>query len=195
MWATICREWSQQSDRPNQGNAMHGSDDRSIFDEQFVRCQRQIFRCIAALLPNRADAEEVFQETCIKVLQKWRDYDPSRPLAPWACGIARNMVRKWFDQSGRRGLPFSEVVTKAVSESQWKSSLAIDRRLEKLPECLDRLTAKQRRWLELCYSSGRSIKVLAGEEHVDPQVLYKRLERVRRILFEFIESALVEEQG
>jgi RNA polymerase sigma-70 factor, ECF subfamily len=180
---------------PNQGNAMHDSYDRGSFDEQFVRCQRQIFRYIAALVPNRADAEEVFQDTCITVLKKWRDYDPSRPMAPWACGIARNMVRKLFERSGRRGLPFSAVVTDAISESQWKSSLAVDRRLEKLPGCLDRLTPEQRRWLELCYSSGCSIKTLAGQEHVDPQVLYKRLERVRRVLFECIESALAEEHG
>ena len=61
---------------------------RKSFDERFVRSHRHVFRYIAAIVPNRDDAEEVFQNTCLKMLEKWRDYDAALPIEPWACGIA-----------------------------------------------------------------------------------------------------------
>ena len=76
---------------------------RKRFDEQFVRSHRHVFRYIAALVPNRDDAEEVFQDTCLKILEKWRDYDAIRPMVPWACGIAQNMARKFYERNRRRG--------------------------------------------------------------------------------------------
>lgn len=82
---------------------MENTEARRRFDEQFVRSHIRIFRYIAALVPNRDDAEEVFQDTCLKILEKWQDYDPDRPMVPWACGIAQNMVRKFFERSRRRG--------------------------------------------------------------------------------------------
>ena len=45
------------------GHKMENVDARKRFDEHFVRSQRHIFRYIAALLPNRDHAEEVFQDT------------------------------------------------------------------------------------------------------------------------------------
>jgi len=166
---------------------------RKCFDERFVRSHRHVFRYIAALVPNRDDAEEVFQDTCLKILEKWRDYDSARPIAPWACGIARNMARKFYERNRRGGLPLSEIVVAAVSETQHRLSAQLDRRLQKLPECLEQLPEEQRVLLEQCYGGQLTIRAVAEARQLDPDTLYKRLERIRRILFECIELAVTRE--
>ncbi|NLF08415.1 MAG: sigma-70 family RNA polymerase sigma factor [Pirellulaceae bacterium] len=160
---------------------------RQLFDERFVRSHRHVFRFIASLVPNRDDAEEVFQNTCLKILEKWRDYDPARPMEPWACGIARNMARKFHESSRRGGQPLSEIVLDAVSEAQHRLAGQIDLRMKKLPECLDKLTDRQRELLDQCYGGEQSIKAVAEACEMTPDAVYKRLERIRRELFECIE--------
>ncbi len=173
---------------------MHNAEARKRFDQEFVRAHRHIFRYIAALMPHRDDAEEVFQDTCLKILEKWEEWDSARPMVPWACGIAQNMARKFYDRTRRRGYPLSEVLIAAVSETQYRLSAEIDRRLQELPECLRKLTDQQRSLLEQCYGQQGSIKAVAEANHLDPATLYKRLERIRRTLFECIELAVTEEQ-
>ncbi len=173
---------------------MHNTEARSRFDQEFVRTHRHVFRYVAALVPHRDDAEEVFQDTCLKILEKWADWDSDRPMVPWACGIAQNMARKFYARTRRRGYPLSEALIAAVSETHHRLSTEIDRRLQKLPECLQQLSEQQRSLLEQCYGVQGSIKAVAEANHLDPATLYKRLERIRRTLFECIESAVTEGQ-
>ena len=169
---------------------MENTQARKRFDEQFVRSHAHVFRYIAALVPNRDDAEEVFQDTCLKLLEKWQDFDLDRPMVPWACGIAQNMVRKFFERSRRRGVFLSEMAIAAVSETQHRFASQVNRRLQELPDCLEKLSPRQRALLEQYYQRQGSIKDMAEASHLDPNTLYKQLERIRRSLFECIEEAL-----
>ena len=167
---------------------MESSEARKRFDEQFVRAHRHLFRYIAALLPDRDAAEEVFQDTCLKILEKWRDFDPSRPMVPWACGIARNMAMKHYERNRHRMAPLSEVAVAAVSETQHRLAVEVDRRLARLPDCLERLTTEQRSLLRQCYGQPCSIKAVAEANQLEAATVYKRLERIRRTLFKCIEE-------
>jgi RNA polymerase sigma-70 factor, ECF subfamily len=167
---------------------------RKQFDEQFVRSHRHVFRFVAALVANADDAEEVFQETCLVLLEKWRDFDPERPMVPWACGIARNVVRRFFERNRRRGLSLSEAAIDAVYETQQRMPLEVDLRLQKLPDCLGKLSDDQRSLLEQSYSQQTSIRAIAEARQLDPNAVYKRLERIRRTLFECIELAMNKEK-
>ena len=89
-----------------------------------------------------------------------------------------------------RGTFLSEDTIAAVSVTQHRLSAQIDRRLQELPECLQKLTAEQRALLESCYQQRGAIKAIAEASQVDPSVLYKQLERIRRILFECLEQAV-----
>ncbi len=65
----------------------------------------------------------------------------------------------------------------------------VNRRLQELPGCLQKLTDQQRALLERCYQRPGSIKAIAEASQLDPNTLYKQLERIRRDLFECIEQA------
>ena len=57
---------------------MDSSFQHDQFVERFVRSQDRIYAYVVTLLPNRADAEEVFQQTSLALWKKWRQFDPGR---------------------------------------------------------------------------------------------------------------------
>ena len=112
---------------------------------------------------------------------------------PWVCGIALNHVRAFYKRSRRREAFLSEAAIASVSEAQHRLSAQTDRRLQDLRDCLQKLTAQQRALLKRCYQHRGAIKALAEANQLDPKVLYKQLERIRRTLFDCIEDAVTME--
>ena len=59
------------------------------FMELFVTAQSQVYGYIATLLPNRADADDLFQQTSLVLWRKREQYDPSRAFLSWALASRR----------------------------------------------------------------------------------------------------------
>lgn len=58
------------------------------------RHQRSIFNVIYLLVRNRSLADDLFQETFIKIIQKLKDgnYNEEGKFLPWAARVARNLT-------------------------------------------------------------------------------------------------------
>ena len=69
----------------------------------FLRSEREIFRYVAVLVPNLADAEDIVQQTALALWEKFDAYDPNRPFTPWACRFALNKARQWIERRQRCG--------------------------------------------------------------------------------------------
>jgi len=67
----------------------------------FLRSEREIFRYVAALVPNVADAEDIVQQTALALWERFAAYDPSQPFTPWACRFALNKARQWIERRQR----------------------------------------------------------------------------------------------
>ena len=71
----------------------------------------EIFRCFYAMVfalayrlsLNRADAQDIAQETFIKASRAIRDYEPEGVLKNWLYRICANTARDWQRRSRRRG--------------------------------------------------------------------------------------------
>src|SRR5262245_30333085 len=61
----------------------------------FLSSEREIFRYVAGLVPNLAEAEEIVQQTSVALWGKFDQYDPQQPFTPWACRFAINIVKQW----------------------------------------------------------------------------------------------------
>jgi RNA polymerase sigma-70 factor, ECF subfamily len=160
------------------------SDVWQLFNERLVASQDQVYGYILALLPNRGDADEVFQEASLKLLQNWEKYDPERPFAPWAFAIALNEVRLFARRNRHKGGMLSEAVLADVAEEQFRKNGSMDDSLNLLADCLKQLAAEKRDLLEQCYSGAQPIKAVAAMRRLSAEVLYKQLERIRRALWE-----------
>lgn len=158
------------------------------FIERFVGVQSQVFGYIATLLPNRADADDLFQQTSLVLWKKRDQYDPSRQFISWALGIAHNEVRNFLRQGHHRGAHLSDALVEHLAEVRYATADRCATQLQQLAECMERLPPDQRELLEQCYLEIQSIKSIAQQRQIEPGTLYKRLDRIRWTLLDCINS-------
>jgi RNA polymerase sigma-70 factor (ECF subfamily) len=170
---------------------MDSSQQHEQFVERFVRSQDRIYAYVATLLPNRADAEEVFQQTSLALWKKWQQFDPSRDFVRWACGMAHNEVRNFLRKHADKGRVYlSDEVLSEVARVRLDMHDTLEARRQALRRCLDRLAQGKRDLLERCYAGPDSIHKVAAELGQRPNVLYMTLKRLRRALFDCINLTL-----
>jgi RNA polymerase sigma factor (sigma-70 family) len=87
------------SELPRRNNDHAAAQQR--FLSLFLRSEREIFRYVAALVPNVADAEDIVQQTALALWEKFDAYDPAQPFTPWACRFALNKARQWIERQQR----------------------------------------------------------------------------------------------
>jgi len=61
--------------------------------------QQRLYRFLVRLLQDGAAAEDVFQQTWVRVMERIRQYDPSRSFEAWLFTTARNLA---IDQLRKR---------------------------------------------------------------------------------------------
>jgi RNA polymerase sigma-70 factor (ECF subfamily) len=175
---------------------MDSSAEHEQFVERFVRCQDRIYAYVVTLLPNRDDAEEVFQQTSLVLWKKWREFDPARDFVRWACGMAHHEVRNFLRKHAPRGrISLSDDVLAEVANVRLDMHDVLEARRQALRHCLGRLEHGKRELLERCYAGQDSIKAIAAELGQPPNVLYMTLKRLRRALFDCINRTLAAEGG
>lgn len=173
---------------------MDPSQQHDQFVERFVRSQDRIYAYVAMLLPNRADAEEVFQQTSLILWKKWQQFDPGRDFVRWACGIAHLEVQNFLRKHRDKGRVYlSEDVLAQVAEVRLEASDMLEQRRRALRHCLDQLRQENRRLLERCYAGKDTIKTIAEDLGQRPNAVYMTLKRLRRTLFDCINRTLAAE--
>ncbi len=172
---------------------MYSSPQHDRFVELFIRSQDRIYAYIATLLPNRADAEEVFQQTSLILWKKWQQFDPSRDFVRWACGMAHHEVSNFLRKHADKGRVYlSEDVLAQVAQARLDAHGLLEARRHALLHCLEQLKRSKRELLERCYAGKDSIKTIAQELGQRPNVVYMILKRLRRMLFDCINRTLAE---
>jgi RNA polymerase sigma factor (sigma-70 family) len=102
-------ETDKQADRTDERILVHALRDgrRTALAALMDRHGEGLMSYLVSILNNRALAEDAFQDTWIRVLEKIGQFDPGQPFAPWLFRIARNraydLLRRqrrwrWLDQ-------------------------------------------------------------------------------------------------
>lgn len=111
--------------------------DPDAFDALLARYQNRLYRYLVRLTANPAAAEDLFQETWLKVITRIHRYDERRPFEPWLFSVARNLA--------------IDHLRKASPESLDEPSESGDTRIAQLgadePGSLERLLQRERRGL------------------------------------------------
>jgi len=160
------------------------------FAELFVRNQSRVYAYVTTMLPNRSDAEEVFQQTSLILWKKWDQFDPARDFVRWACGIAHFEVLNFIRRSDHKHQHLSETLLQRLSVERAESESWLEQRKEALAGCLKKLPEKQRDAFDRCYNGQQTIRTIAEESGQTPNALYMLLRRIRRTLFECVNQTL-----
>jgi RNA polymerase sigma-70 factor (ECF subfamily) len=90
--------------------AAYQAGNRAAFDELFARHAGSVYGFLARRLPDRALAEDLYQEAFLRVHRARGTYDPARPFRAWLFGIVHNLLIDTLRDAGRtpRTLPLDE---------------------------------------------------------------------------------------
>src|SRR5689334_25118252 len=104
-----------------------------------TRHQRQIFSYIYVLVPKRADAEDLLQETSLVICEKFNEFREGTDFVAWACQIAYWRIRYSRQKFARSKVLFEQEIVDAVAKTADDMEEELDDRHEALGRCLEKL--------------------------------------------------------
>ena len=156
----------------------------------FLRSEREIFRYVAALVPNVTDAEDIVQQTAISLWEKFDAYDPSQPFTPWACRFALNKTRQWIERRQRWQALLDYGLAEELAQRRQELLPDFEMRLKHLEGCLGKLPEEQRSLVNGYYYERISIETLAQRSGRSEAATYKMLQRIRHALQVCVEARI-----
>lgn len=170
-----------------------------IDNETFVRLltqnERKVYGYILSLVPNWADADEILQETNVRLWQQFEKYEPGTDFAAWAMTVAYYQVLTYRKRASRQKVHFSQEFVEAVANEMSAARKQTDVRESALVDCVQQLNEQGRKLIELCYQRGIAIRDAAGQLGRSVDATYKSLSRVRQSLHRCVEQRLAREAG
>lgn len=154
-----------------------------MIDQYIQRYGRRLYGLCRSLCPSPFDADDLYQETWLRVVKHFPQYDPSREFEPWLTQICVNTYR-----STLRRLARSPLLSFSSSEEQ-------DRLLDSLPapeqkdysplyEAVGRLPDKLRLAVALFYFQGQDLMSTAKILKIPVGTVKSRLNKARKLLKE-----------
>ena len=157
---------------------------------EFTKVRHSLYAYIFSLLPNRDDAEDIFQRVSIILWEKFDQFDAEGSFFSWACGVAFYEIKNFLRVTSRKRLQFRDDLMKQLADERAELLKRQDVRLPALQECLQRLAKKDRVLIRQAYNSSESIKDIALESGRAVQSVYNRLNLLRGQLAECIQRKI-----
>ena len=168
--------------------------DQGEWKREFVRLltkhERMVYGYVLSLVPHVADADEIVQETSLRLWDEFDKYVPGTSFAAWALTVAHYEVLTWRKRVHRSKLVFDDSLVELIGQERVVLERATGPRHEALAECLKELSDNNQRLVAECYGAGRKIKEVAAKLQRTEGSVYKALERVRSALHACIERKL-----
>jgi RNA polymerase sigma-70 factor (ECF subfamily) len=167
---------------------------------EFVRLlgehERRLTAYVHALIPAWQDAEDVLQNTRLRLWSQFDSFEPDSDFAAWAITVATYMVRTHRTQCQRNRVCFSDTLVEKLSQSFLPvTSSKCEDRLSALMECVKTLSSVSRQLLRLVCVEHQRIKDIAHDLDQKPPATRKALQRIRRSLFECVQKRLEKEHA
>ncbi len=148
-----------------------------MIDECIERYGTRLYGLCRYLCANPSDADDLYQDTWLRVLKYISRYDPSRAFEPWLTGICVNTYRSALRRAARHPLLSFSADGIAAPEPEKED-------YSPLHAAIDRLPKKLRLTVILYYFEDMDIAAAADALSVPPGTVKSRLSRARRLLKE-----------
>lgn len=156
------------------------------FVSLLANSERRLAAFVLSVVPNFADADEVLQETKVRLWEQFDNYDPSKSFDAWARSIAYFQVLTYRKKAEREKLVFSTELLDALNLSYANSEKEISLYSAALESCLKRLSKKNQSLLSAAYSGCTRLDDAAQSFGMTVAAVKKALYRSRAALHECI---------
>ncbi len=175
---------------PYIGRTMHSGESKREFVRLLAKHERMIYGYVLSLVPQVADADEIVQETSLRLWDSFDKFVPGTSFAAWSLTVAHYEVLTWRKRSSRSKLVFDDALVEAIGQERAVVERTAGPRHEALADCIKELSENNQWLVAECYSAGRKIKDVAIKLGRSEASVYKALERVRVALHRCIQRKL-----
>jgi RNA polymerase sigma-70 factor (ECF subfamily) len=149
--------------------ARAGQQDPAALAELVERYSRRVYGLVYRLCGDRDVADDLLQETFLRVVKRIGDYEHSGRFEAWLFRIAANLARDRARQRTRRGEPLSleapaderPYADPAAAEPGPDERLATDDARQQLAACIDGLSPADREIIVLRHYADLSFREIA----------------------------------
>jgi len=161
------------------------------FLRRLVGSYRDLYIYVLSIVGNRTDADDVTQEVCAVLWEKFDEFDPDRNFRKWASGFAFNVAKSFMrQQRRRRGFGLSDEILARIAFVQTAGTELFELRRERLHDCLTKLGKRDSRFLMDCYGNRTTLVRYARSHGIPVASVYTRLKRLRKNLVECVHRSL-----
>lgn len=141
--------------------------DKKAFKTIFEAYHNSLFRFLMSRGVDYSHAQDILQQTFLKVWEKRTDLDPEKSLRSFLFTIAYNLAKNHFRQAGFERL---ESISEPSAEDEAPAEEEKD--LNKLLRlAVDDLPERRRAVFELCFFEGLTYKEVGGVLEISPKTV------------------------
>jgi RNA polymerase sigma-70 factor, ECF subfamily len=173
---------------------MNEQERHNLFSGLVARHQNELYAYIFAILRNWEDADDVFQSVCLTLWRKFELFQPGSSFLSWARQTAQFEVRRLLRHKrlpNYAGEELLDELDNAIVEVQNNRG---ERDLAALERCRKKLSTADAGLLDLHYVQELGSRQIADRLQRSQASVCHSLKRIRRWLFECIQTELAQEE-
>jgi len=161
-----------------------------MFLRAFTANEFAIRAYVRRLVPTRHDGDDVMQEVCIVLWNKFGEFRESEDFRAWALGVARYAVLAWRRDKARDRLILNDDVVLKLADETARDEPSFQRQRDALELCMQKITPEQRELLMKAYQPEARIRDVARDSGRSVPGFYQWLHRIRQLLLDCIHRSL-----
>ena len=162
------------------------------FAERWLDAQHALGGFVCVHVQDQALADDIVQEVARQATANYDRYDPARPFIAWLIGIARQRIAEHYRNLGRRPVVFSSDILDSITEAYEILQPEVDDRLDALRRCMEQLSERHRRVIELRYARQLSQDEIGAQVGSNGRAINAMLFRIRTALRECVSKKMEE---
>lgn len=172
----------------------HDRDDIKAAGADFTRLllqnQKRIYGLILSLVPNGPDADDIMQDACAVMWQKFDTFEAGSNFAAWALRIARYQVMTYYNRRRRAKARLSDESLDAIIDHLAEARIDKNERVEVLNLCLSKLSDGNREIIRLRYKQEKAVDEISSDMNRSVHAVYKALNRTHEQLLRCMRTNL-----
>ena len=160
-------------------NAQMGKD---AFEQILRYYQHDIFRIIRVYTQNDSDAEDLTQETWLKVYRSIGKLKPPYHFESWLKKVAVNTAKDWLKSRARKESQATDTIVPQQLRGRAMLEYQKQGLIERLRDAIDSLSAKRRQVVLDFYICGYSIAEISQRLNIPQSTVTGRLQEARKQL-------------
>lgn len=159
-----------------------------MVDSYIKQYGKRLYGLCLKLCTDRFEADDLYQDTWLKVMKNIGQYDPSKSFEPWLTQICVNTYRNGLRRLVRNPFFNRFATTEEKDQAMEKHTVPQKEEFVYIHDAINKLPEKLRMTVILYYFEEMEISKVAAVLNIPPGTVKSRLSKSRKLLREVLKN-------